>query len=108
MKATLAVTICLWILGNPVRSEEPAAKEQTPSATTLQREKQLTAGLANFRLSLSYIGPQDKPFYQLTLSVQPIPQLASNPFHPFVVIERAGGKDHRASGQRQVLGSRGR
>ncbi len=89
MKTTLAVTICLWVLGNLARSEEPAAVERTLSETTLKREKQLKAGLANFRLDLAYIGPQDKPFYQLTLSVQPTRQLASDPFHPYVVIDRA-------------------
>ena len=54
-----------------------------------KREQDLKAGLAAFRLDLRYFGPQDKPFYQLTLSTQPVPQLASDPFHPFVAIDRA-------------------
>jgi hypothetical protein len=89
MKTTLAAAICLWVLACAAWSDEVAPAEQKPSERTTEREKQLKAGIAGFQLELTYIGPQDKPFYNLTLSVQPVAQLASDPFHPIVQIDQA-------------------
>jgi len=89
MKIMLASAFCLGVLGSSARSEEPAAADRPATALGRKREQDLKAGLAAFRLDLKYFGPQDKPFYQLTLSTQPVPQLASDPFHPLLVIDRA-------------------
>ena len=46
-----------------------------------ERAEQLKAAIKSFTLTLSYYGPQDKPYYWLFLSVPPIPPTKSTAFH---------------------------
>ncbi|QDU94456.1 hypothetical protein [Lignipirellula cremea] len=57
-----------------------------------ERAQSLEKNLQAFQLRLLYHGPQDKPFYNLSLSVQPLEQLASDPFHPLLQIDEAQAK----------------
>jgi hypothetical protein len=52
----------------------------------------LRNGIDRFTLDLRYVGPQDKPFYQITLMVQPVQDAAADEFYPAVQItaEQAG------------------
>ena len=50
-----------------------------PSAVATERAEKLKVDLKTFTLSLNYSGPQNKPFYQLLLSV-PQPRGNANPF----------------------------
>jgi hypothetical protein len=55
------------------------AATMKPSAVATERAEKLKADLKTFTLSLNYSGPQNKPFYQLLLSV-PQPPGRDNPF----------------------------
>ncbi len=57
-----------------------------PLNLTAHRKALLTKSLADFTLNLHYNGDQEKPFYALLLSTKPVPQLASDPFSPNIVI----------------------
>ncbi len=64
------------------------------------RAKELKAGIKSFRLALNYNGNQDKPFYNLTLSVAGIAYDRRNAFYPQVhITEEQAGKiiDHLAA-----------
>jgi hypothetical protein len=57
------------------------------------RTTELKEGIKSFHLELLYNGNQDKPFYRLTLSVPPVGQDRSNPFHRIAqVSEEQAGK----------------
>jgi hypothetical protein len=57
-----------------------------------ERAEALKRNLKVFQLLLIYHGPQDKPYYNLTLSVPRVRPSETNPFHPIVHvdIEQAG------------------
>ena len=57
---------------------KPATK---PSDQTAGRVKQLQTGIKNFSLAISYMGPQDKPYYNLILHVAPMEILRNDLFH---------------------------
>ncbi len=62
------------------------AAQNKPTKIAAERAKALKDNLQSFQLQLRYHGPQRKSYYILTLSVLPVPQLASNPFHPIIQI----------------------
>lgn len=66
---------------------EELAGEGELSEKAAERADFLKRNLDTLQLQLVYYGPQDKPYYALTLSVLPVPQLASNPFHPNIQIK---------------------
>ena len=57
-----------------------------PSPKAAARAEQLKAGVKSFRLQLEYHGDQDKPYYNLTLSVPGIAYDRKPAFHPQVHI----------------------
>ncbi len=63
---------------------DPPAKQ--PTAKAAARSDQLTAAIKSFRLQLEYNGSQDKPYYNLTLSVPGIAYDRKNAFYPQVRI----------------------
>jgi hypothetical protein len=56
------------------------------------REKELKASVKTFQLELRYNGPEDKPFYRLTLDVLPSGRNRNNPFYRFAQISEAEAK----------------
>jgi hypothetical protein len=64
---------------------EVEAKLTTKAA---QRAEALKEDLQSFQLQLHYHGPQDKPYYNLTLSVLPVPQLATSRFNQIIQIKK--------------------
>ncbi len=63
------------------------ATQPTPKATA--RAEQLKAGVKTFTLTLNYRGEQDKPYYRLMLSVQPVVRFKGNAFDVYTQITEA-------------------
>ncbi len=61
--------------------------------STETRLKVLHQDIESFRLSLSYIGPEDKPFYRLHLQVAPLPPIKTSPFHRHVQISKKEARE---------------
>lgn len=80
--ASLSIVIACFVV-TAVRAEPP----DTPTKKAKERAEALKGNPKEFQLQLLYHGPQDKPSYNLTLSVEPVDQLASDPFHPKVRID---------------------
>jgi hypothetical protein len=89
MKTTLASALSFLVFLAAVPADDRPGAQLPPSEKSIKRAKELRAGVAGFQLSLNYFGPQDKPFYKLTLSVRAVEQLAIDPFHPMVEIDEA-------------------
>lgn len=87
-RITLLSTIVSCLMVTAVYGEPP----EMPTKKAKERANALQENLKAFQLRLVYHGPQDKPFYNLTLSVEPIPQLASDPFHPLIQIDEGQAK----------------
>lgn len=77
-----AILLCVPVT---VVNAEPTKKAE-------DRAKILKENLDTFQLMLLYDGQQDKPFYNLTLSVKPVRQAATNQFHPVVQIDKDQAK----------------
>jgi hypothetical protein len=86
MKIALVCAMAFLVFLGAAAADEPAGGER-PTEQAIERSKQLRSGVANFKLTLHFFGPQRKPFYNLTLSVPPVPQAAAEPFHPIVQID---------------------
>ena len=69
-----------------------AAPATRPSGEAAARAATLAANAKTFQLHLSYHGDQDKPYYDLLLSVAPVPVAGANPFSPAVTITPAQGE----------------
>jgi len=64
------------------------------------RAKKLKESVKTFRLELLYNGPEDKPFYRLTLSVPPVAKAEDKPFYRNTQISEEQAKkiiDHLAT-----------
>lgn len=77
-----------WLMATAVHAEP----QDIPSKKAKERAEALKENPNAFQLLLLFHGPQDKPFYNLTLSVEPVDQLASDPFHPKVRIDEDQAK----------------
>jgi hypothetical protein len=71
----LTSTVSIEIIG-----ESPPANRPTPRAAA--RRDRLREALKSFRLQLEYNGDQDKPYYNLTLTVPSVAHDRKNAFHP--------------------------
>jgi hypothetical protein len=89
----LTSTVSIEIIG-----DSPPAKRPTPKAAT--RRDQLREAVKSFRLRLEYNGDQDKPYYNLTLTVPSVAHDRKNAFCPQVQITEEQAKriiDHLAT-----------
>ena len=82
MKIRVVVLLCVAIFG--LAQTGLSADQSSPRAAA--RAEQLKAKAKSFRLQLEYNGNQDKPYYNLTLSVPPTGYDRSNPFYRLVQI----------------------
>jgi hypothetical protein len=81
----------MWIgsvTSNEVVFKAAVAGEKPAADSGKERAEKLKVDLDSFALGLRYYGPQDKPFYILTLSVQAIPRRKSTPFMLDAVIDK--------------------
>ena len=81
-KATLMILLSFALLGSVVI----AAPTTQPSAKVAARAGQLKAGVKSLSFTLSYRGDQDKPYYRLMLSVQPVVRFKVNSFDLYAQI----------------------
>ena len=72
-----------------VSAAHAAAPATQPSPEAAARAAKLAATVKSFQLQLSYHGEQDKPYYDLLLSVAPVPVAGGNPFSPAVTVTPA-------------------
>src|SRR3954469_20075940 len=86
MKIVLLLLAVLAAAGSVTRAAAPAT-QPTPEAAA--RAAKLAANVKTFQLRLNYHGEQDKPYYDLLLSVVPVPVAGANPFSPAVTITPA-------------------
>ena len=66
-----------------------AAPATQPTPKAAARAEQLKAGVKTFSLTLNYRGEQDKPYYRLMLSVQPVVRFKGNAFDVYTQITEA-------------------
>ncbi len=84
----LMITFVALALTSALRAAAPATQPATqPSNRTAARVEKLKADLKTFQLRLHYTGEQDKPFYNLLLTVpNPPERFRDDPFDPQVQI----------------------
>jgi hypothetical protein len=66
-----------------------AAPATRPTPVAAARAAKLAANVKSFQLQLNYHGEQDKPYYDLLLSVVPVPVAGADPFNPAVTVTPA-------------------
>ena len=87
-RIAMFTTILTCLMVTAARGEP----QEAPTKKAVERAATLMENSNAFQLRLLYHGPQGKPFYNLTLSVRLVPQLASDPFHPLVQISEEQAK----------------
>jgi hypothetical protein len=79
MRVPVLLALCVVAVIACVPAAAWAADTQ-PAGQGAERAEQLKAAIKTFALSLDYEGPEDKPFYRLHLTVQPVMEARSNQF----------------------------
>lgn len=92
----------LWVgqLATKPTPFEISDKAAALSDTAKERAKALKDTIDNFQLQLSFFGPEEKPYYRLTLSCFAVVQDGKNPFYQKVRIDKAQAEkliDHLAA-----------
>ena len=92
MKTIFVTAICCLVLAATAIADDRQSPKPSPSDKSSKLAKEMRAGIASFRLDVTFYGTlvkQQHPYYRLTLSMQPVEQLAKDPFHAIALIKEA-------------------
>ena len=92
MKTIFVTAICGVVLAATAFADDRQSPKPPLSDKASKLAKEMRAGIATFRLDVTFYGTlvkQQQPYYRLTLSVQPVEQLAKDPFHAIALIKEA-------------------